>query len=327
MDYEQFRLEAVEKITRHCHLENTDRTLSLYTDGFTSEDPMLSELIDDTNRNTGHPGAKGLVGDYLVLLIPQGKNRSGVARFEVRTLYDAYREKGWEQVYEIVDTRVREAEDLDTPHLEDMPNYDAVRHRLILCLRNRANFKVRYGNFVFQRMDDMAIMLYFIVRDMGSDRIITPVPRRIFEGWGVEEDRALSEALENTMRLSPPRMYKGIFDCMTQDRSLGDFMNPMKPLDTLPAPPMSATITAIPNTDGAVAMFYPGVMERISAMAGGDYYIVFTAKDEAHIHLPGTTTVPTLRSVLRETNLQFPADMLTSNIYFYDSKKKQMRRV
>ena len=103
-------------------------------------------------------------------------------------------------------------------------------------------------------------------------------------------------------------------------------MNPMKPLEKISSSPIGAVLTAIPQSDGAVALFYPGVQERLSEMSGGDYYVVFTAKDEAHIHPARTTTLKKLRELLWDSNHHFPQDMLTANVYYYDAKQKKLKK-
>ena len=90
---------------------------------------------------------------------------------------------------------------------------------------------------------------------------------------------------------------------------------------------VSAAVTTLPTSDGAIAMFYPGVQERLSEMAGGDYYAVFTAKDECHVHRADSVTAKLLKERLTDVNHQFPATMLTTNVYYYNSEKRKLQKV
>ena len=63
---------------------------------------------------------------------------------------------------------------------------------------------------------------------------------------------------------------------------------------------MSPTVTTTKQVNGAIAMFYPGVMERIAEMAGGSYYVVFTSIHEAKIHCAGSVDPGMILNTLLE---------------------------
>ena len=292
------------------------------------DSPESEEFIRQTNAKYGHSNATSLVGDFILLKSDPQVAGKYFCRFEVRYLYDEFLRGDWSAVDHIVDEHVKHGASIDTSVLSSLENYSLVKDKLILCLRNIVNGKIRFRNSVFQKCNDMAMVLYVIVKDDGKgNRLVAPVPRPSTVPWEMEDDDIFAAALENTARLSPPRMYDGFGEIIAGDTAKGEFMNALAPVRRIPAGPEGAIISAIPNTDGAVAMFYLGVKERLSVMAGGDYYIVFTGKDEAHIHLPNTVSVKSMRSVLHDSNRHFPEDMLTSNIYLYDSKKRVFRKV
>ena len=326
MDYEVFKGEIIRHLGDHLSIdgENTDRIIFL-NDGFCGASPEEKKLIEETNDRYGHQSTK-LVGDFILLKTENYDLGGYICRFEVRYLYDAYKSGGWENVDAIVDANIASASAVDTSALDSMTDYEAVKSRLILCLRNAAKTKVRYRDSVFQRQGDMAMILFIIVSDDGAgNRMIAPVPRQATVSWGKDDDDILVYALENSARLSPPRLYIGMDDLSNHDK--GEFMAPMASPRMIPKTPLAATLTAVPQSDGAVAIYYPGVQERISFLSGGDYFVVPTGKDEVRIHPAGTVTVGQMRRGLRDTNLQFPDTMLTNNIFFYDSKKKMLRMV
>ena len=325
--YADFRLDVVQHVEEHLRAAGRDASVRFFADGYTAGSEDEKQFIRQTNDKYGHHGVETLVGDFLLVSSNQGAG-GYVCRFEVKYLFDEYTREGWDRVDLIVDENIRQGSRVNPSALSALDDYAAVKDKLILCLRNTAKTRVRYRDSVFQKYDDMAMILYAIVSDDGKgNRLIVPVPRETTASWGMEDDDILAAALLNTARVSPARLYLSYEDMVARDSVRGDFMNPLSPMRRIPDTPMGAVLTAIPNTDGAVALFYPGVMERLSQMAGGDYYVVFTAKDEAHIHLPGKATVKMMRDALRDTNQRFPADMLTVNIFFYDAKQKRLRKV
>ena len=74
-------------------------------------------------------------------------------------------------------------------------------------------------------------------------------------------------------------------------------------------------------------MFYPGVQRRIAELADGNYFVIFSGKDEAHIHRAEGITAESLKERLAEINAAFPSTKLTDNVYLYDAGKEVMRKV
>ena len=340
MEYEKFRLEVVQHIMENLHLEDLQRImerlpleekpniLRFYADGYTAEDEKTAELIRDTNTKYHHPESDTLVGDFIILEIPMDKNNSFVCRFEVRYLYDEFTKLGWDSVDYIVKTNILQSLNVHTSVLNNLHNYEVVRDKLLICLRNIEEAKVRYRDKVSQAYGDMVMVLYVVMSDgKGHDRMISPVNREYFQFWGVDEDEVLAVALQNTAKLSPARLYYTIAEMTKDNTTAGDFMDPSKPLRKIPRSPHGVTLTASPQSDGAVSLFYPGVMERLAELADGDYYVVLTGKSESHIHPRGTVSLKMLRNALRASNREFPEDKLTDSIFLYDSKKKVLKRL
>lgn len=51
--------------------------------------------------------------------------------------------------------------------------------------------------------------------------------------------------------------------------------------------PVAPTLTTQQQVNGAIVAFYPGVLDRLCRMAGGDVYVVFTSISDVHVHLAG----------------------------------------
>ena len=327
MTYEDFCMEAVQHLIVHCHLEENPERMKLYMNGFQADDPETERFVQATNEKYGHAGADHLVGDYIVLFSSEKKGGSVFSRFEVKYLYSEFLRGGWERVEQIVDENTSKGEAIKPDFFSTLDQYDQVKDKLILCLRNGSDSSIR-KNYVFQRFCDIVIVLYIIAADFGDgNRMISKVPRNSFKQWKIAEDEVFLAALQNTARCSPPRIVYGMEEFLSGHVKGEEFMNPLKPMRKLPRDSFGATVTAYPTTDGAAAIFYPGVMKRLSEMADGSYYVVFTGKDEAHIHAEGTVPIQRLNEVLYDSNREFPQDALTRHVYFYDAMQKKLRRI
>ena len=75
--------------------------------------------------------------------------------------------------------------------------------------------------------------------------------------------------------------------------------------------------------ESAVAMFYPGVKERIAELYGDSYYVVFTSIHEARTHCRGAFSPRHMLRSLKETNQAFPTEeMLSEKVFYYDRDKR-----
>ena len=86
-------------------------------------------------------------------------------------------------------------------------------------------------------------------------------------------------------------------------------------------PIKTAIVKTINQNNGSIALFYPGVKERIAELVGDSYYVSFLSINEAYIHLVGSVNPETIHQSLRRVNAEFPEEMLTDNIFLYDVKK------
>ena len=74
------------------------------------------------------------------------------------------------------------------------------------------------------------------------------------------------------------------------------------------------------RTNGAVAIFLPGVAKRLADLMDADFYMVFTSIHEVMIHNEKSADPEELKKVLEDTVNETtpPEDFLTYQIYHYD---------
>ena len=82
---------------------------------------------------------------------------------------------------------------------------------------------------------------------------------------------------------------------------------------------MGNCLSTSEKTNGAVAVFLPGVAERLSYLLDSDFYMVFTSIHEVMIHNDHCVDPEDLESVLADTIKEATPeeDYLTSRIYQY----------
>ena len=318
-NYEDFKSSVVERIADYCDRIGKHATVRLFEDGLIAQDEETGVLIKNTNRKYGHINAERLVGDYVIVALDPEKGDGYQCRFAVKLLFEMYLKDGWEAIEQV--------DSIDESVFKQIEHYDQIHDRLLICMRNAKNNDVERRGMVYRRIEDMAMTLYVIIKDDGQgNRLIAPVLRPFAEKWGITDDEVFAAALDNTARLSPPRVFYGIDDMLGINKNGCDFMSLLTPQRKVPMNPFSSTVSAIPSSDGATAIFYPRVCERLAELADGDYFVVFSGKDEAHVHRTDGISCETLKTLLARMNLEYRDTMLTQHVYRYDSAKKVLKK-
>lgn len=155
--------------------------------------------------------------------------------------------------------------------------------------------------------------------------------RAALDGWeksGIVEERHVFEiAMENTMAQQKPRIHAGTMfynpdtDSLSNSALLESCFNRQnldKHSDIL--------VTTSEQNNGAIALFYPPVCEKICELLhGAGFYVAFTSKNEGIVHKLDHLEVSAIRRNLQFTNRIFdPADTLTDEVFYYDPIIKRL---
>lgn len=201
-------------------------------------------------------------------------------------------------------------------------NYDTAKSRLFVRLLNCDRNADVLKNVVHKTLDDIAFTVCAIVDDNREDLISTKVLKSMVEKWDKNEDDIFNEAIKNTYYLTPPRIYKWEGVLCDESYAGDSFMND-EDVCNLDKSFNGDILSTTRKTNGAIAVFLPGVAEKISEMLNSDFYMVFTSIHEVMIHSTGSGVDPkNLKLVLRDTLLWVTpsSDYLTEKIYKYNRR-------
>ena len=208
-------------------------------------------------------------------------------------------------------------------------NYEDMKDRLIIrpLYRNSERFQRRYkaDPFVFRNFGkDAALAVYYIISDDSDGLITTALPYETLAQWNMDTDTVFEQALQNMANIMPARLFKNLYET---DDSLG--IDPKKPdytsrlkRNTVPL------VTTSRQTNGAIAIMFPGVKEGIAEMFGDSFYVAFTSIHEALIHKKGEADPTSISRNIRETNNIFGAsDTFTYSVWYYDKDAQTFTEV
>ncbi|MDO4272681.1 MAG: DUF5688 family protein [Eubacteriales bacterium] len=206
----------------------------------------------------------------------------------------------------------------------NLSDYHKVKGDLFIRLLNADRNREELKYAVFQTVGDIALVLYLKVSE--EDGCVTSIKIRdeYVEKWGISQERAIEEALLNTYFLSPPRIYQ--WEKLFFDPEYGgeNFMDIVSGYE-INKEAVGNCLSTTKRTNGAVAVFLPGVAERLAKLIGSGFYLVFTSIHEVMIHNDKKVAPEDLVGVLKDTLKEATPeeDYLTSRIYHYNSDRKE----
>lgn len=327
MDYQLFLEKIQEYILQQSKWNISDDNYKLFQDGYTAMNDEELSFIRSTNIKYNHIESDVLMGDFININVSTGESGNMSCRFSAKYLYDEYLAEGWERIDLIVSENIRMATmngiDTITSNLTD---YSYVRERLIIRPVNYTDNRYELKDCIYEKIGDIALVLYVLLyenNEMGFGTV--KVQKSIFDKWEKERQEVWEEALINTNVWAQPRMYVKEDELFNPSYTTGAFMainNKMGKIGRF-FPPV---VTTTKKKNGAIAMFYPGVQEKIAEICGGSYYVAFTSIDDMRIHPEGTMNPRQILQILKDVNKGFnkPEDVLSRKVFFYDSEKNSL---
>lgn len=324
MTQNEFALELIQKILDTPELGVKEGEIKYLTDGFEPDpdDKDLNTMVVNLNLKFNNVESNTLIGDFLLIYYDENKNNS-CGRFSLADMKVDYERNGWDAVLDKIQACLDSGRHISLSGLLDsIRDYEAIKDRIIIRPINYTDNSAALEHCVYKRMEDFALCLYVFMSDDGDTLSTSIVSHEMFKSWNQKAEDVWNYAMANTQMLAPPRMYTTFIQTIDQSNNGDIFMNSdYKLKDKVPF--HGVVVTTTRKVNGAIAMFYPGVQERLAELLGGSYYIVFTSIHEAHLHPYGSVRPSMVRDSLLSTLEAFPQDeILTRRVFLYDAKRK-----
>lgn len=155
--------------------------------------------------------------------------------------------------------------------VKDRQDYGAVKEGLIIRPLNYQRNREKLSECVYRQTGDVALALYQLLGERNHTIHTSRIEKKDLHRWDMDgqEEEILDVALRNTARIYPPCVYSRIYgdavNFLTHHLEKDDimFLNQVILLSTFE------------TTNGAAALFYPGVREKMLEIIGGPFYAVF----------------------------------------------------
>lgn len=260
-------------------------------------------------------------GDRLLVKKKQNGGIMEVCALYVQDLYEEY-QNGWSMdsiIQEILNRLDAISKSECFQRSRNLEDYEKIKDYLFIRLLNIEKNQTELQDCIYRTIGDIALVLYASMGDLNGSSASIKIKRHMLDKWEEDPQEAFKAALLNTYFISPPRMYcweKLIFN---PDYVGENFMNLMCDYK-IKKDALGNCLSTTVRTNGAVAIFLPGVAERIGQLMGCGFYMVFTSIHEVMIHSERNADPKELKQVLEDTVKETtpPEDFLTYQIYHYD---------
>lgn len=263
-------------------------------------------------------------GDLLNIIFAEHDDAYEVCSVHVEELYVAYQNGiRLNTIVDYICSDVLHAKSIYVyDKTKELMDYDTAKSRLFVRLINYDRNADILRDVVHKTLGDIVFTVYAIVDENEFGIVSTKVLKSMVKKWDKNEDDIFNEAIKNTYYLTPPRIYKWEGVLCDESYAGESFMNDEDICD-LDKSFSGNILSTTRKTNGAIAVFLPGVAERIAELLDSDFYMVFTSIHEVMIHSTGSGVDPkdlklVLQDILRKVTPS--SDYLTEKIYKYNRR-------
>ena len=204
---------------------------------------------------------------------------------------------------------------IDVQEFEDIKRLaPGIRLRLVNYAMNRELLE----DVPHRRFLDLAGILYCDVRNPAFSNAAVLIQNSIAEKWGVSADWLFETARRNMLLYEPAEIWP-------MGRMLADLRG-IPDENTMPEFPLYV-LTNKSRMFGAACMMYPDVFKNATLEIKGDFYVLPSSIHEVLL-LPSDNVFDAegLGRLVREINENQvePYEVLSNNVYYYDSEKEEL---
>ena len=292
---------------------------------------FAEELRQDLLRATGYEESRiyfkkkedypQTSGDRIFVECGIGEKSREVCGLYVRELYENYLDG--ETMPEIVRRTMAELDRMKRSGIlekaHDLDDYEKIKGDLFIRLLNFDRNQQELRNAIYRRIGDIALVLYMRMGNFDGIMSSFKIHYDMVERWNMDSEEVFGKALLNTYFMTPPRIFRWERMVFEPDYNGENFMNLLSDF-ILRKDSGGNCLSTTERTNGAVAVFLPGVAERLGKLLGSGFYMAFTSIHEVMIHRDSAVEVEELRKVLKETVEEATPeeDFLSYYIYHYN---------
>lgn len=270
-------------------------------------------------------------GDRILVTLAVHESSKEVCGIYVEELFDRYTDGTTmeEIVNSVIGELTKAKEKKFFKKTRYLLEYPKIKDDLMIRPVNKDKNEKELEAALYRTVGDIALVLYLNLECDNGCVSSMKIREEYVELWekncGITREEIFDAALANTARLAPPRVFRWKELLFNSAAYKGEeFLKAEKDIE-LDKGGLGNCISTVERTNGAVAVFFPNVAEKLAELLGGDFLIGFTSVNEAMVHCADTACIPAIKEVLRQTieNTTPEEEQLTFHVYRYCAKTKE----
>lgn len=217
------------------------------------------------------------------------KSRAGLEEMRVtmESIYEAY-STGWQIdqiIEELLEKFCKYSDIKGRDKLLMMTEYEKVREDFRIRCINMKKRECVLQKGIYRQLGDVVLGVYLVLSEEEDTVCMAMLEKSYLEKWGMTMEEVVEQAMFNTMKAAPPRFYdlKQLLLATVFKQCGGIAVEEYEP--TVEEKEMGCFLSTGRKTNGAAAIFYPGVARKICEVWNtSSIYIVPTSIHEVAIH-------------------------------------------
>lgn len=328
MTYEEFKRELYRNLQTRDVLKGGQILLLEKGSIFTCEEIVqMIRLI-----NWGEYGREeATLKEDIICIVVKGSGLQGMLHWSVRSIFERFKREGWQGILPEIMSKIHRMNSGNHPGTASL-GMDC--RQLIVRALPYPYYRQELTEGIYWLFGDIALTLYLLAYDSAEELHAVRMNRNMLRHCSETDEMLLTNALLNTSVKMPPRLYYGTDLISECHKEYGVFMNGEKgtPIKIHPDSEQEGIhgyrVTTAGKINSAIALFYPGVKERLAEILDGDYYVGFPDVREARVYPARYKFLNELKVSMQQMNLVFEKrELLTNRVYRYSCKRRALIEV
>lgn len=254
------------------------------------------------------------------LFVEAFENSSGkqLCGIDVKDLYERCMEgSSMESISYSVQDEIEKLKTVGMLEGEMTPDsYPKIRKYLFVKPLNKKAHSLELEDAVHKDVGDIACVVYMMLSNT-NEYFCVKIKNQHLKQWKMTKEAVMEEALKNTCQMTPPFIYTN-----GKNKSGGSFMDNGAFCLSKSDKVMGVQLCTNAKENGAVSVFFPGVLQRLAQLMESDLYILFTSRNESSIYSVNESNLEDIKDELHIMETDYDngiwyEDSLSEELYYY----------
>lgn len=256
--------------------------------------------------------------DRLFVEAFENSNGKQLCGIDVKDLYERCMEgSSMESISYSVQDEIEKLKTVGMLEGEMTPDsYQKIRKYLFVKPLNKKAHSLELEDAVHKDVGDIACVVYMMLSNT-NEYFCVKIKNQHLKQWKMTKEAVMEEALKNTCQMTPPFIYTN-----GKNKSGGSFMDNGAFCLSKSDKVMGVQLCTNAKENGAVSVFFPGVLQRLAQLMESDLYILFTSRNESSIYSVNESNLEDIKDELHIMETDYDngiwyEDSLSEELYYY----------